>query len=885
MRRRKRMMGELDEDIREHIAMETQDNIERGMSPEKARRAAFLKFGNVTRVKEETREVWSFLWLEQLWQDIRFALRMLRKSPGFTAVAVLTLALGIGANVAAFSVVYGVLLRPLPFSHPQQLVRVYDDLRGPNEQDVGMSVPELWDLQDRSGVFQDISAVAPGSSAVGGGERTVRAESLITSPDYFTLLGAKPELGRVYTQQDAALGFMEPVVISYRFWRSYYGSDPNILGRKMRLDKDLYTIVGVMPPGFRHPGPTLDTDVEVWVATGFNALPFPVPPVRGERMLPAAIGRLKSGLTVAQAQAQLDAYVLQLSRQYPTDYPGAAAWALRLVPVKEDLVGPQRTELSILFGAVGLVLLIACVNIANLLLARASGRRREIAIRLALGATRTRLVGQLLTESSLLSLISGVLAVFVVLFLKNAIVSLAPADIPRLNEVDVSAGVFFFAFLISILTGVLFGLVPALQAANPNHVENLREGGRGSGPGKRHTRVSRALVVSEIALSIVLLAGAGLLLRSFWRVLQVPPGFNPAHLATVQIWIPISNNPATDPYSVEEKRADFLLEVFRRISTLPTVESASISGNDTLPMNSGRNYSQFSIQGRPTESERNPIADIAVIDTQYFRTMEVPLIDGRNFTSLDTYKTQPVAVIDQALARQYWQNESPVGQRVKFGFGRGVNGVTIVGVVGDIKSDGFEAPSVPHIYVSLGQFAPVNAVVFLRSRTDAEHLGEAVRRGVESIDPNVPVHSISSMDQIIARSVADRRFALELLGVFAVVALLLAAVGIYGVMSYSVSQRTHEVGIRLALGAQRADVLGLVLGKGMRLAVLGVACGWLAAFMLTQLIKTMLFGVTATDPVTFIGVGLVLMLVAPAACYIPARRAMKVDPMVALRYE
>ncbi len=516
-------------------------------------------------------------------QDLRYALRMLFKSPGFAIVAVLTLALGIGANVATFSVVYGVLLRPLPFPHPEQLVRIFDDLRGPNEQDVGMSAPELWDLQDRSGVFQDISAVAPSNSAIGGGERTVRAESLVTSPDYFALLGTKPQLGRVYTSQDAAPGFLEPVVISDGFWRRNYGSDPNIVERKMRLDNDMYTIVGVMPPGFRHPGRTLNTDVDVWLATGFNGLPFPVPPVRSQRFIPAAIGRLKPNLTVAQAQAQLDAYISQLSRQYPIEYPAASTWAVRLVPVKEDLVGPRRTELFILFGAVGFVLLIACVNIANLLLARSSGRRREIAIRLTMGASRARLARQLLTESTLLSLISGVLALVTVFFLKNAIVSLAPADTPRLNEVNVSAGVLFFAFLISILTGVVFGLAPALQAANPNQLENLREGSRGSGTGRRHTRLSRVLVVSEVALSIVLLAGAGLLLRSFWRVLEVRPGFNPSHLTTVQIWIPISNNPASDPYSVEEKRADFLLEVFRRVSALPGVEQASISGNDTLP--------------------------------------------------------------------------------------------------------------------------------------------------------------------------------------------------------------------------------------------------------------------------------------------------------------
>jgi len=818
-------------------------------------------------------------------QDLRYALRMLLKNRGFTIVAVLTLALGIGANVAIFSVVYAVLLRPLPFPHSEQLVRVFDDLRGPNEQDVGMSAPELWDLQDRSGVFQDISAVAPSNSAVGGGDRTVRAESLVTSPDYFSLLGANAQLGRVYTPRDAVPGFLEPLVISDGFWHRNFGSDPNIIGRKMRLDGDLYTIVGVMPPGFRHPGRTLNTDVEVWIATGFSGLPFPVPAVRSLRMIPGAIARLKPGLTVAQAQARLDAYISQLSRVYPTEYPAAATWAVRLVSVKEDLVGSQRTELFILFGAVGFVLLIACVNIANLLLARSSGRRREIAIRLTMGASRARLARQLLTESTLLSLVSGVVAIGTVLFLKNAILSLAPADIPRLNEVNVSAGVLFFAFLISIVTGVLFGLAPALQAANPNQVENLREGGRGSGTGRRHTRISRILVVSEVALSIVLLAGAGLLLRSFWHVLEVRPGFNPNRLTTVQIWIPQSNDPATDPYSIEEKRADFLLEVFRRVSALPGVEQASISGNDTLPMNSGRNYSPFSIQGRATESERGPIADIAVVDANYFGTMEVPLISGRNFIGSDTYNTQPVAVIDQTLARQYWPGKDPIGQLLKFGFGRGLQGVTIVGIAGDIKSDGFEAPSVPHIYVALGQFAPVNAVVFLRSKGSVENLGEAVRQQVESINPNVPVHSIMSMDQIIARSVANRRFALELLGVFAAVALLLAAIGIYGVMAYSFSQRTHEVGIRIALGAQRLDILCMALGEGMRIVVIGLAAGLAGAAIMTRFFRSMLFDVAPADPITFFSVSAILAGVALFACFIPAQLATRVNPLAALREE
>src|SRR5580704_4650497 len=810
---------------------------------------------------------------------------MLIKSPGFAIVAALTLALGIGANVATFSVVYAVLLRPLPFPQPEQLVRVFDDLRATNERDIGMSAPELWDLQERSGVFQEISAVSPSNSAVGGGDRTVRAESLVTSPDYFTLLGAKPELGRVYAQQDAAPGFLEPVVISNGFWRRYYGSDPKIIGRKMRLDNDLYTIVGVMPAGFRHPGPTLDTDVEVWTATGFNGSPFPVPAVRSQRFIPAAIGRLKPGMTVAQAQARLDAYVSQLSHAYPTDYPAAASWALRLVPVKEDLVGPQRGELFLILGAVGCVLLIACVNIANLLLARSSGRRREIAIRLTMGARRARLTSQLLTESTLLSLISGVVALVTVLFLKNAIIRLAPADIPRLNEVDVSGGVLFFAFLISILTGVLFGLVPALQAANADQIENLREGGRGSGVGRRHTRVSRALVVSEVALSIVLLAGAGLLLRSFWRVLEVRPGFNPSHLTTVQIWIPQPNDPKTDPYADMDQRAAFLMEIYRRVAELPGVEQSSIAGNDTLPMNSGRNYSQFSIEGRPADSERSPVADIAIVDTQYFHTMEVPLMAGRNFSALDTNATQAVAVIDQTLARRYWPEQDPLGRQVKFGFGPGPKGVTIVGVVGDIKSDGFESPSVPHIYVALGQFAPINAVLFFRSRGDAEHLGEAVRHVVGSMDANVAVHSVSTMDQIIARSVADRRFALELLGVFAAVALLLAAIGIYGVMSYAFNQRTHEVGIRMALGAQRLDILRMALVEGMQIVLIGLVAGLAGAAVMTRFFQSMLFSVAPGDPITFLTVSAVLAGVAFFACYIPAQRATRVNPLVALREE
>jgi predicted permease len=382
-----------------------------------------------------------------------------------------------------------------------------------------------------------------------------------------------------------------------------------------------------------------------------------------------------------------------------------------------------------------------------------------------------------------------------------------------------------------------------------------------------------------------LLAGAGLLLRSFWHVLEVRPGYNPSHLTTAQIWIPVSNNPDKDPYAAEDKRAAFLMEIYRRVSVLPGVEQSSIAGNDTLPMNSGRNYSPFSIQGRAAESERSPVADIAVVDTEYFRVMEVPLIAGRNFTVSDTNKTQTVAVIDQTLQRRYWPNENPVGREIKFGFGAGVQGVTIVGVAGDVKSDGFDAPSVPHIYVPMGQFAPVNAVVFFRSKTDAQYLGEAVRQEVAKLDPNVPVHSVSTMDEIIARSVADRRFALELLGVFATAALLLAAVGIYGVMSYSFSQRTHEVGIRIALGAQRPDILRMALAEGMRTVVIGLASGLVGAAIMTRFFRSMLFNVAPADPATYLTVSAILACVALFACYIPAQRATQVNPLAALREE
>jgi predicted permease len=819
-------------------------------------------------------------------KDLRYAYRMLLKTPGFTLVAILTLALGIGANIAAFSIVDGVLLRPLPFPQSGQLVRVFDDLRGSNTKDVGMSVPQFWDYRDRAGVFQDIAVIWPIPVALTGIDRPRRIEVLATSPNYFTMLGVQPQIGRVFTQKEDVPGFIEAVVLSDGFWRREFGADPNILGKSLRLDGDLYRVIGVMPPGFHHPGRTLETEEDAFIAAGYNALPFPVPPLRSVRMLPGTIARLKPGLTVEEAQARLEAFDAGLIRDYPTDYPPAAGWAPRLVPLQSDLVGGIRAELFVLLGAVGFVLLIACVNLANLLLARGASRHREIAIRLALGAGRGRLIAQLLTESVLLSFVSGCVALATVVFLKSALLSFAPADLPRVNEVSISAGVLAFAFLLSILTGILFGLVPALQTASPNQIASLREGSLGSGSSKRQMRISRVLVASEVALSLMLLVGAGLFLRSFWQLLQVRPGFNPHQVVTTQIWLAVPNDPKNDPYGNVPKRAAFLREVLRRVTALPGVQEASIGGGGSLPMMHSRNAFPFTIEGRPAESERAPVAEFASVTPKHFDTLQIPLLSGRNFTDADDDTATPVALIDQTLVRRFWPNESPIGKRLKAGPILSKNAwLTIVGVVGDVKSDSLEAPGPPHVYLSLFQNPPYNTVVYLRTAGDPSSYGETIRREVQAVDPNIPTFAVRSLDDVLARSMAERRFALNILGFFGVVALLLAAIGIYGVMTYTFSQRTQEIGIRMALGAQRADILRLAIGEGMLLVVLGLGSGILGALVLTRYLRTMLFGVTPADPLTFAAIAAILASVALLACFIPAQRATQVDPLVALRNE
>jgi putative ABC transport system permease protein len=823
--------------------------------------------------------------MDSFLQDVRYAGRQLLKTPGFTLVAILTLALGIGANIAAFSIVDGVLLRPLPFPQPGQLVRVFDDLRSSNTKDVGMSVPQFWDYRDRAGIFEDISVIWSTPANLTGVDVPQRIETLATSGNYFTMLGVRPQIGRVFTQKDEVPGFINAVVLSDGFWRRQYGADPNVIGKSLRLDGDLYQIFGVMPAGFRHPGRTLETVEDTYVAAGYNAPPFPVPPLRSVRMLPGAIARLKPGLSVAEAQARLETFDAGLARDYPTDYPPAAGWAPRLISVQEDLTGNARSELFVLFAAVGFVLLIACVNLANLLLARGSGRQREIAIRLALGAGRGRLIAQLLTESVMLAFVSGCVALVTVVALKSALLNFAPADIPRLSEVTISPGVLFFALLVSVLTGVVFGLAPALQGASPNQIAGLREGSRGSGSSKRQLRVSSALVASEVALSLILLVGAGLLLRSFWQILQVRSGFNSHNVVTAQIWLSVPNDPSQNRYLTVPKRAAFMREVLRRVSALPGVQEASIGGGGSLPLARSRNQIPFTIEGRPADSERSPVAELAAVSPGHFRVLEIPILSGRNFTNFDDDKALPVAIVDQTLARQYWPNENPIGKRIKASpILQPTNPwLNIIGVVGDVKTDSLELQEAPHIYLSDFQAPAYNSVIYLRTAGDPGTLGDAIRPEVEAVDPNVPVYAVRTMEDVVARSMAERRFALQILGFFAGVALLLAAIGIYGVMAYTFSQRRHEIGIRIALGAQPRDILRMALSEGMTLVAVGLGSGLVGALILTRFLRSMLYAVSPNDPLTFAALPALLAAVALLACFVPARRATQVDPLVALR--
>src|SRR6201988_1200828 len=702
--------------------------------------------------------------MNTVFHDLRYAARMLRKNLGFTVVAVLTLTFGIGANTAIFSVVNAVVLRPLPFPKPDQIVIVRDDLTGGQIENVGMSVDELKDLQERSGVFQQVSAVWPVDANLTGSERPERIELLVVSPNYFALLGAPAQLGRVFGPgEQQATGFAEGVVISDRLWKRLYGSDPNILGRKVYADTDLYTIIGLIPPEFRHPGKPLRNEVDMWATAGFTANPFGRP-VRAQRMLPGAIGRLQDGTDINQAQGKLNAFVENLKQEFPREYPPEAGWSVRVLSAHEQLVGNVQTILFVVLAAVGLVLLIGCVSLANLMLARSSARRREMAIRLALGANRRRLIVQLLTESLLLAFIGGALALVVMAIILQGLVQFIPADTPRLNEIEINLSVLGFVFLISTITGLLFGLVPAMQSSRPDVVADLKEGSHGSGLGLSTHRFRSGLVVLEFALSLILMIAAGLLLRSFGRLLQVNPGFNSDNVLIARIWLPVPNNPDLDPYRDPLKRSGFVKELLHRVSTIPGVRTAAISSGNAVPLVGPHNSGGFLIEGDATTNHGIPTAQISVVSPDYFRAIEAPLKRGRFFTDADDRQTPSVVLIDEALAERYFNNRDPLGVRIKRGAGPNAPWLTIIGIVGNVKTDGFDQPDQPHLYHPIFQNPAYSMAIYLRTDVAPSSVTQSLREQVNGLDRDLPIFGETTMTQVAAESMSRRRFAMQVVG-------------------------------------------------------------------------------------------------------------------------
>jgi predicted permease len=824
--------------------------------------------------------------MELLLRDLRYALRTLARTPGFVAITLLTLMLGIGATLAIFTVVHAVLLRPLPIADPDRVVRIFDDFTLTGARNVGLSVPELQDIE-KSGVFSQVSVNWPISVALGGAGQVQRGELLATSPNYFELLGVKPALGTTYTQKDWVPGFIEGVVISDALWRQQFSADPNVLGTRIRADMDPYTIIGVMPPDFRHPGPTSSgSDIDIWAGAGYVGNPFASPPVRANRMLPGAIGRLKPGVTLEQAQAKMSSLVTTLSQTYQ-DYPQDLGWKIRVEAVQSALTGNVRSTLGMLLVAVGFVLLIVCVNIASLLLARSSARSREFAIRQAIGASGSRLARQVITESLMLSVTGGLLALGVLWGAQTALVAMIPTYIPRTAEIHADWRVALVAVALSIATGLLFGITPAVQASKIDLVSGLKDGGgRGAGQGRRHHRLRAALVVAEVALSVVLLAGAGLLIRSFAKTIGANPGLDPKNLIAAQIWVPVPNNPEMNPYRTRPARTALVASLESRLSVIPGVQYAALGALSALPArNAATNPGRFALPDESTAQDQNRAAQFSIVSQNYFNALGAPIRKGRAFTVHDDSTAPLVAIVNDAFVRRMSANKDPIGRTIRLGRAPQTRDAQIVGVSADIHNDRLDVPPEPQIYFPILQNPVTNLAVVLRTTLDVRSARTLLERAVRDVDAELPVFNVRTVADMMSASIARRRFSLSLMTAFAASALLLASLGIYGVVAFSVSQRHQEFGVRAALGAMPREILAIAVRPGLTLAAAGAGVGLFVAFMATRLMAAMLFGVGATDPVTFIAVPVVLLLVAGIACLVPGRRATRVPPILALRGE
>jgi putative ABC transport system permease protein len=878
MKKRERMMKDLEEDIREHIETETQDNIARGMSPEEAHYAAMRKFGNVMRVEEDTRDVWSFVWLEQFGQDIHYAFRMLRKSRGFTAVAVLTLALAIGATTAIFSVVYGVLLQPLPYTDSNRIMSVFEVNSGGTWSRV--ADPNFDDFRDQSRSFQSIAKYHADIASVSGASEPTRTTVAAVSPGFLKVLGVQPILGRDFGAGDAKKGAGPTVLVSYGYWRQYLGSSRDLAQSHLKIDGGLFSIVGVLPSGFRFPA-----DVDLWLPADLDG----ENPSRTSHNY-SVVGRLRDGTTVQQANLDISA----IARRIHDTSSEQGDYLLKdgiVVPLQDAITGKARSSLLLLLGAVGFLLLVACANVANLLLAQASVRERELAIRSALGAARGRLVRQYFTEAFLLALLGGSLGVLGAFWGLAGLVALAPENLPRLESVSINIPVLVFALVLSTAVAAGLGAFIAARATSGELRKGLVEGGRGQAGLQGSQRVGRVIVAAQIAITLVLVVGAGLFGRSLMKVLEVNPGFRVDKIVTMDVSLPWVDDP-----KAKAGQAIFFSNLIDRLKQIPGVRK--VGATSGLPMDGGLPDGMFLLMTQNEipkttdgfgpllqQKERIGNADFCVATDGYFQVLEIPLIRGRIFDGRDGANSPHVAVISESLARERWPNQDPIGHTIEFGNMDGdLRLLTIVGIVGDTHEYGLDAPPRPTVYVDLLQRPHAAITLTMLSDADMRSVASAARGILQNLNPEVAA-KFQTFSQVYSTSLGSRRFNVILIGFFGITALLLATAGVFGVMAYSVSRRTREIGVRVALGAAPAGILRMILGQGLRTIFIGVAIGIAASLALTRTVQSLLFGVTATDPVTFGGVTLLLVGAALLACYIPARRATKVDPMVALRHE